>query len=151
MLLSSEFLRGSGYFPYGKKMAQKLKHLEFIENVINRLTKNSFLLKGGTVIYLTVLLGSSTKYPEPFYVLLIAIPTLFFWHLDGFYLSQEQLFRQLYDAVRETDEDDIDFSMDTAPFQHKIGWFKSTFSKSLIPFYFPILLLSIVVFLWQSL
>ena len=132
-------------------MAQKLKHLEFIENVINRLTKNSFFLKGGTVIFLTVLLGFSTKDPEPFYVLLPAISTLFFWHLDGFYLGQEQLFRQLYDAVRETDEDDIDFSMDTAPFQHRVGWFKSTFSKPLICFYFPILLLSIVVFLWQSL
>lgn len=132
-------------------MVKKLKHLELIENVINRLGKNSLFLKGWTVIFLTVLLGFATKDPEPFYVLLTAIPTLFFWYLDGFYLRQEQLFRLLYDAVRETDEDGIDFSMDTARFQDKMCWFKSTFSKPLILFYFPILLLSIGVFLWQFL
>lgn len=132
-------------------MVKKLKHLELIENIINRLAKNSFFLKGWTVIFVTALLGFATKYSEPFYVLLTLIPSLFFWGLDGFYLRQEQLFRQLYDAVRETDEDDIDFSMDTAPFQQKMGWFRSTFSKTLIPFYLAILLLSIGVFLWQFL
>lgn len=132
-------------------MVKKLKHLELIENIINRLAKNSFFLKGWTVIFVTALLGFATKYSEPFYVLLTLIPSLFFWGLDGFYLRQEQLFRQLYDAVRETDEEDIDFSMDTAPFQQKMGWFRITFSKTLIPFYFPTLLLSIVVFLWQFL
>ena len=132
-------------------MVKKLKHLELIENIINRLAKNSFFLKGWTLIFVTALLGFMTKYSEPVYVLLTMIPTLLFWGLDGFYLRQEQLFRRLYDAVRETDEDDIDFSMDTSPFQHKIGCFQSTFSRTLILFYFPILLLSIVVFLWQFL
>ncbi|MDD9974955.1 MAG: hypothetical protein OXU27_13160 [Candidatus Poribacteria bacterium] len=132
-------------------MIKKLKHLELIENVINRLAKNSFFLKGWTVIFVTALLGFAAKESEPFYVLLAAIPTLFFWGLDGFYLRQEQLFRRLYDAVRETDEDDIDFSMDTAALQHKIGWFRSTFSKTLTPFYPAILLLTIVIFLWRFL
>ncbi|MDE0324855.1 MAG: hypothetical protein OXN27_13150, partial [Candidatus Poribacteria bacterium] len=108
-------------------------------------------LKGWTVIFVTALLGFAAKESEPFYVLLAAIPTLFFWGLDGFYLRQEQLFRRLYDAVRETDEDDIDFSMDTAALQHKIGWFRITFSKTLISFYLAILLLTIVIFLWRFL
>ena len=130
-------------------MVKKLKHLELIENVINRLAKNSFFLKGWTIILVAALLGFAAKDSAPFYVALTAIPALFFWGLDGFYLSQEQLFRLLYDAVRKTDEDDIDFSMDTAPFQHKTDCLKGTFSKTLIFFYPPILLLIIVVLLWQ--
>ena len=118
-------------------MVKKLKHLELIENVIIRLAKNSFFLKGWTVIFVAALLGFAAKDSERFYVLLTVIPTTFFWGLDGFYLRQEQRFRRLYDAVRETNEDDIDFSMDTTPFQRKRDWVKSTFSKTLPLFLCP--------------
>ncbi|MDE0313355.1 MAG: hypothetical protein OXM61_00505, partial [Candidatus Poribacteria bacterium] len=46
---------------YNSVMVKKLKHLELIENVINRLAKNSFFLKGWTVIFVTALLGFAAK------------------------------------------------------------------------------------------
>ena len=121
-------------------MPKKLKHLELIQNVINRLANSSFFLKGWTVIFVAAVLGFATKDSKPMYVWLAAIPTLSFWTLDGFYLNQERLFRRLYDTVRETDEEAIDFSMDTVPFKQSGDWLKAVFSKTLLFFYFTILL-----------
>lgn len=130
-------------------MEKKLKHLELIQNVINRLANSSFFLKGWTVIFVAAVLGFATKDSKPIYVWLAAIPTVSFWLLDGFYLNQERLFRRLYDAVRETDEDTIDFSMDTTLFKQSGDWIKAVFSKTLLPFYIPIMLVIGFVLLWQ--
>lgn len=130
-------------------MVKKLKHLELIQNAINRLANSSFFLKGWTVIFVAAVLGFATKDSEPMYVWLAAIPTLSFWALDGFYLNQERLFRRLYDTVRETDEDNIDFSMDTTPFKQRMDWFKAVFSRTLSFFYATILLVILIVILWQ--
>ncbi len=80
-------------------MDKKLKHLELIQNAINRLANSSFFLKGWTVIFVAAVLGFATKDSKPMYVWLAAIPTVSFWVLDGFYLNQEKRFRRLYDAV----------------------------------------------------
>ena len=120
-----------------------------IQSVINRLANSSFFLKGWTVIFVAAVLGFATKDSNPMYVWLAAIPTLSFWALDGFYLNQERLYRRLYDSVRQTEEDEIDFSMDTIPFKQKWDWLKSMFSKTLIPFYLTILIVIGIVLLWQ--
>jgi hypothetical protein len=130
-------------------MEKKLKHLELIQNVINRLANSSFFLKGWTVIFVAAVLGFATKDSKPHYVWLAAIPTVSFWLLDGFYLNQERLFRRLYDTVRETDEDEIDFSMDTVPFKKSGDWLKAIFSKTLLPFYIPIALVILLVLIWK--
>lgn len=130
-------------------MVKKLKHLELIQNVINRLANSSFFLKGWTVIFVAAVLGFATKDSKPHYVWLAAIPTLSFWVLDGFYLNQEGLFRRLYDVVRETDEDEIDFSMNTVPFKQSGDWFKAMFTKTLLFFYLTILIVIGIVLLWQ--
>ena len=130
-------------------MVKKLKHLELIQNVINRLANSSLFLKGWTVIFVAAVLGFATKDSKPMYVWLAAIPTLSFWILDGYYLNQERLFRRLYNVVRETDEDAIDFSMNTVSFKQNGDWFKAVFSKTLIFFYVTILLVIAIVLLWQ--
>ena len=130
-------------------MGKKLKHLELIQNAINRLANSSFFLKGWTVIFVAAVLGFATKDSKPMYVWLAAIPTVSFWVLDGFYLNQEKRFRRLYDAVREIHEDEIDFSMDTAPFKKSGDWFKAVFSKTLLFFYPTILIVIGIVLLWQ--
>ena len=130
-------------------MVKKLKHLELIQNAINRLANSSFFLKGWTVIFVAAVLGFAAKDSKPMYVWLAAIPTLSFWILDGFYLNQEQRFRRLYDAVRKTDENEIDFSMDTKPFKQNWEWLKAFVSKTVWTFYLPILLVIAIVLFWQ--
>ena len=89
----------------------KLKHLEFIQNVITRMAHNSFLLKGWIITILAVILGLN-KDDMDFKVVLIGIfLTLMFWILDAYFLAQERYFRKRYDEVRIKEPKDIDFSM----------------------------------------
>ena len=130
-------------------MDNKLKHLELIQNVINRLANSSFYLKGWTVIFVAAVLGFATKDPQPCYIGVALIPTLAFWGLDGYYLNQERLFRRLYNAVRVMDKEEIDFAMSTMPFKQRGDWWKSVFSRTLGVFYGVILFVVVVVILWQ--
>ncbi len=92
---------------------RKHKHLELIQGVINRLSTNSFLLKGWSVVLISALFALSAADSRPAFVFLAYIPATVFWGLDGFFLWQEQLYRKLYDHVRILKNEDIDFSMNT--------------------------------------
>ena len=93
-------------------MDAKLKHLELIQGVINRLAGNSFYMKGWTVVLLSALLVLVVREDQGDLSLLGLLPVLVFWGLDAYFLWQERLFRALYDRVRLVDAAEIDFSMD---------------------------------------
>ncbi len=116
---------------------RKLKHLEMIQGVINRLAANSFMLKGWSVFLISALFVLAARDAHPAFALFIYMPVLIFWLLDGFFLWQERLYRKLYDHVRSLKDSDVDFSMNTTPFKTTEGptWVGTTLSKTLIPFY----------------
>lgn len=117
-------------------MDSKLKHLEFIQGVINRLETNSFLLKGWSVVLISALFALSASNSNISFVMLAYIPAIIFWGLDGYFLSVERLYRVLYDDVRKMESDKIDFSMDTKDVASKPhAWASATLSKTLIPFH----------------
>ena len=127
-------------------MDSKLKHLEMIQNIVNRMANSSFLLKGWTVIFVAALLGFSLKDSNAPHLWMAAIPAGSFWLLDGFYLRQERLFRKLYDKVRKSKCDDIDFSMDTSLVKHEVkNWFCVCGSMTIWLFHLPILVVIILV------
>ena len=95
----------------GAASEKKLKHLEMIQAVINRLASNSFRVKGWSVVLVTALLALGAQNGSARMALVSLIPVLVFWGLDGYFLSQESLFRKLYDAVRKRKEGNINFSM----------------------------------------
>lgn len=94
----------------------KLKHLEFIQAVINRMAGNSFYLKGWSVTLVAAIFVLATKDGNPSLVPVAYLPAIVFWFLDAYFLRQERLFRRLYDAVREKSPEEVDFSMHTSPF-----------------------------------
>ncbi len=118
-------------------MEKKLKHLEFIQGVINRLAANSFQMKGWAVVLVAaslVLLARACRLDAAYIALL---PVLVFWGLDGYFLSQERLYRALYDDVRAHDCTQIDFSMNVSRFRvgYKRSWLGATLSRTLLFFY----------------
>jgi hypothetical protein len=126
-------------------MDRKLKHLEFIQGTVNRLSTNSFLLKGWSVVLVSALFVLSGNQANHKFTWLAFIPAIVFWGLDGYFLWQERLYRKLYDRVREKTADDIDFAMDTREFLNDVGgWLKAVFSKTLIPFH-GVLVVAIIV------
>lgn len=117
-------------------MDRKLKHLEFIQGVINRLSTNSFLLKGWSVILVSALFALSINNSNVRFIMLAYIPAIVFWGLDGYFLSLERIYRKHYERVRTKTPEEIDFSMDTSDINSGFKeWASATFSKTLIPFH----------------
>lgn len=90
---------------------KKLKHLEFIQNVITRMNTTSFMIKGWAVTLVAALFALSDKTHEHHLYLIAFIPVPLFWLLDGFFLAAERRYRDLYKKVSGTVEANIDFDM----------------------------------------
>lgn len=114
---------------------RKLKHLEFLQGVINRMANTSFLLKGWSITIVAGLFAFSETKDERPLLWLALILTGVFWFLDSYFLWQERLFRALFNHVRTLDDSAIDFSMDTTAFRSTHRWYGTPFSATLLPFY----------------
>jgi len=129
-------------------MENKRKHLEFIQGVINRMAGNLFFLRGWTITLIAALLalfviGTNSNYIIYFLLVLVLV----FWILDGYFLSQERLFRALYNHVRKLDEKEIDFSMNTSEHKKdkKNTWVCAIFSSTLLVFYLPLVGVALLI------
>ena len=113
---------------------KKIKHLELIQSIINRMSNNSFLIKGWCVTLVAAILALANKDINRGFVMIVFLPILLFWLLDGYFLNQEKRFRNLYNKVRLKEENEIDFSMNTE--KNSFNKFsRAVFSATLIPFY----------------
>lgn len=120
--------------------AEKIKHLEFIQSVINRMANNSFMVKGWSITLISGLFALSFSVDGPLMVFLPLIPALSFWLLDAYYLRQEKLFRQLYDQSRRAYiEKSVSFellNMNVETYDKKVkNYFQLAFSRTLIWFH----------------
>jgi hypothetical protein len=129
-------------------LEKKLKHLGMLQVIIQRMTTNSFLLKGWSVILVSAIFALASG-PVKFHLVYLAyLPAVMFWILDGFFLHQERLFRKLYDKVRNANEEAIDFSIDTTPVTNQVAsWPSVMFSLTLFIFHGAIVLTITLVWL----
>lgn len=128
-------------------MDKKIKHLEMLQSIIQRIAGNSFMLKGWNVILVSAIFALSVDVSKSHLVFLAYLPALAFWFLDGYFLHQERLFRKLYDKVSVTSEEDIDFSMNTLPVQNQVAsWPRVVFSMTLCLFHGAVVLT--ITFVW---
>jgi hypothetical protein len=117
-------------------MEKKLKYLEMLQVIINRMAGNSFLLKGWCVTLVSAILALAAKDSNTDFILVAFYPVLMFWILDAYFLWQERLFRKLYDEVRIKNEANVDFSMDTSHLKpHVESWPRVGVSATLLIFY----------------
>jgi len=127
-------------------MSNKQAHLEMIQGVINRLSNNSFLLKGWTVVLVSAMFALAAKDTKPLFIYLAYFPVFIFWLLDGYFLWQERIFRVLYDDVRIMEEDKINFSMYPSTDEiQSVSFIAAVFSKTLAAFHGTILLVILLV------
>lgn len=122
------------------RMDNKIKHLELIQGIINRMSSNSFMLKGWAVTLVAGIFAISSKDADKMYFLVAYIPVIVFWFLDAFYLYQEHLYICLYDEVRLKKEADIDFSLNTKHCKSNdlTDYVKCLLSKTESAFYVPL-------------
>ena len=114
-----------------------VKHLEMTQAVINRLGSNSFLLKSWsmTILVAAMVLIARENLQNQYFLLALFLPIVGFWILDGYFLWQERLFRQVYEDIRQ--QADTDFKMDLGKHRNKpkCSWISAIFSITLIIFY----------------
>lgn len=128
-------------------MEAKIKHLEFIQAIINRMANHSFLIKGWAITLVVALFALAPKHPNEKYIVIAFLPVVVFWILDGYFLSRERKFRNLYDEVRKKSEEEIDFSMDVSKFNKwETNWFCSIFSKTILFFYISLVGSMLIVY-----
>lgn len=114
-------------------MEAKIKHLEFIQSIISRLSNNAFVLKGWTITICAglMVLSESSAFKFSFLAVFLLI---IFWALDGYYLSLERRYRALYNDIRILQESD--FNMDISGYTgFKFNILKCMISTGILVFH----------------
>lgn len=122
-------------------MEDKLKHLEFVQNVISRMNSNSFKLKELAITVISAFIALYANSGNATYLMCAVVPTIIFWSLDAFYLNQERQYRKLYQDIVE-DKGVSKFSMDAS--KYECCYCKTFWSKTIAGLYCTI---SILLFL----
>ena len=122
----------------------KLKHLEFIQNVISRMGHNSFLIKGWCITIISAFIAVTVKENGPILLLISIIPVISFWLLDGYYLQLERKYRILYDLACK--EEFPLFQMKPINEFKKVRYLTVLFSKSIILLYLPLIIVILVLY-----
>ncbi len=117
-------------------MSNKIEYLKMIQEIIKRMARNSFLIKGWV---LTLAVAMTAFIPKTVYIFvpIIILSILLFACLDAYYLQNERKYRKLYDMARNKQEDEIDFDLKTT---EKVSYIRCVFSKSILCYYIPILI-----------
>lgn len=123
-----------------------IKHLEFIQNIITRMNKNSFQLKGWNITILSAFLALYASSHNTIYILVALLPIIIFWSLDSYYLQQERKFRGLYNDIVNNTSDIKLFEMSVNKYTNgKYSFFSCLTSKTILTFYGSIFILLIVI------
>ena len=127
-------------------MSNKTSHLTMIQDVVNRMSVNSFLLKGWSVILISSLFALASANAKPIFIYLAYFPAIAFWGLDGYFLRLERLYRALYDRVRRRGDEEVDFAMGTDIVKEDVApWLRVSLSRTLLIFHGSILGTIVVV------
>lgn len=130
-------------------MDNKIKHLEMIQAVVNRMAGNSFLIKGWAVTLVSAIFALAASGSKFEFILICYFALPVFWMLDSYYLHQERSYRGLFESVR-TKDTDTDFSMDASIFDSQNNsWVSSAFSKTMLTFYGGTIAIVIFVMFWM--
>jgi hypothetical protein len=131
---------------------EKQQHLEFIQNVITRLSANSFKIKELVVLLTTVVFTIYIASKSIKILLVSMFSIIIFWALDAYYLQQERKFRALYDDATGLSNLNIvktyEMSIDkyNSKINKKFGLANAMFSKTIFLFY--VFLITFIAFVY---
>lgn len=127
----------------GDGIEAKLKHLEFIQAVIARMSNSSFLFKGWAITIaagLSAFAATSTQGVLRVALIAAIVSSVLFWGLDGYYLWIEHRYVALYHKVADMEPSEIDLSMQTDRSNSAREWLKTCIRPHLLFLYGTILI-----------
>ncbi len=111
------------------------EYFKIIQNTINRLASNSFLIKAWTITLIgSISILTFSILNTIIFTVLIGI-VIVFWILDSYYLKMERLYRELYQDyvdkfnVLNQRNEILLFDMKTERYTNKVRLIKVIFSK----------------------
>lgn len=117
------------------------EYFKIIQNTINRLASNSFLIKAWTITLIgSISILTFSILNSIIFTVLIGI-VIVFWILDSYYLKMERLYRELYQDnvdkfnVLNQRNEILLFDMKTERYTNKVRLIKVIFSKTESLFY----------------
>ena len=152
-----------------------IEYFKMIQRIIDRMARNSLLLKGWLVTIFAGIIVLKVSDYSSFISGGVIIITILFWFLDSYYLQQERLFRKLWRSKVEAFQNKFQnslnvFDMNLNAFkkgkstptpstqssnpkpngQDKVGRIPSIMlSVSEIAFYLPVIIINVVLFVYR--
>jgi hypothetical protein len=122
----------------------KLKHLEFIQAAIARMSTSSFLFKGWAITIAASLSAFAAVDTKVALIAIALVSTTLFWGLDSYYLWLERGFVRLHTEVAAKTEAEIDFSMKVDKTDAARQWFRTCWRPHLWILYVAIIAVDVV-------
>jgi hypothetical protein len=123
----------------------RIKYLEMLQTIITRMAGNQVQFRTWTVTLGTLVIGyAAAKEGHPRAALLAALPAITFWIQDGYYLSLEKNFRELFDKARKNENDPPDFFMSPGR-PTATQWINGCWRPAVWLVHLPVLILAIMV------
>ena len=132
------------------KVNLKIAYLNFLQNIINRMSTFGIAMKTASVTTLTALLAysASESVGDNFKLWMFIIPWLFFAGYHAYFLRLERTFRTLYNS--SANQEDIsfhDFKIDKNKLEkNKEKWEDVIFSRPLAIFHLTLIVIVIISF-----
>ena len=94
-----------------------IKHLDYIQDIVNRMARNSFTIKIFSIfsLFAGLFLLNAFELKEYYQIGIVGLSVLVYWCLDTYFLWQERMFRSEYNRVRLENYTDSTIN----PMQHK--------------------------------
>ncbi|MDV0443358.1 hypothetical protein [Methanorbis rubei] len=126
------------------------KEIDLIQNCISRMAQNSFLIKGWSITLIVItwaILGKESG--SCLSLLLLIIPILAFWGLDGYFLRLERMYRKMYEWLLKARIEEKNFTkpydLNPSRFQTDVAsWLRVVFSRTLLSFYLTLVVIVII-------
>lgn len=122
----------------------RIRYLEAIQRVIDRLSNTSFILKGWAVSLVAGLMALAASNTNQKYVIIAYIPLVVFWFLDAYFLMMERQYRDLFRK-----NDDLSKPLEKFSIRRNKGtlslYGKALFSITMLLAYLPLLISTVIV------
>ena len=122
-----------------------LKEIDLIQNIINRMANNSFLIKGWTI---TLVVVSMLLSINPLHKLFSLIPLVAFWYLDAYFLQLERQYRELYNWVinNRAKTNEYQFDLNSRRFASNIESIPGVMLSVTLKWFYGVILILILLF-----
>ncbi len=126
---------------------EKLKFLEFIQNIITRMDTNSFQIKAMCIAIISAIFAIYATTQNQHIILITFLPLVICCFLDMYYLWQERRFRALYNDILKKHSKIKDFDLSAFCNYHKgfLSYIKVFLSIAIWLFYVSIALFSLIL------